>query len=97
MSAGGCELLGPDSLIAPKERIFGNGWKSRVSKAGVLRYFTPREVANLLGFPASFDIPKNIKRKKAYEMLGNSLHVGVAAKVVSLALESEFRNRSDWG
>ena len=97
VSAGGDELLGPDSLISPKERIFGNGWKSRVSKTGVLRYFTPREVANLLGFPASFDIPKNIKKKKAYEMLGNSLHVGVAAKVVSLALESEFRNRSNWG
>ena len=69
-----------------KDRTFGEDWKGRLTTSGTLRYFTPREVANLLGFPASFDFPPNIRTKKAYGMMGNSLHVGVAAKVIEFAL-----------
>ena len=77
---------GPDALLQPKDRTFGEDWKGRLTTSGTLRYFTPREVANLLGFPASFDFPPNIRTKKAYGMMGNSLHVGVAAKVIEFAL-----------
>jgi site-specific DNA-cytosine methylase len=28
---------------------------------GILRYFTPREVANLLGFPDEFHFPSDVK------------------------------------
>uniref|UniRef100_A0A8C2EBP1 tRNA aspartic acid methyltransferase 1 n=1 Tax=Cyprinus carpio TaxID=7962 RepID=A0A8C2EBP1_CYPCA len=42
-----------------------------------LRYFTPREIANLMGFPADFTFPKHISVKQQYRVLGNSLNVHV--------------------
>ena len=43
------------------------------------RYFTPREVARLHGFPETFAFPDAISQKKRYELLGNSLSVQVVA------------------
>ncbi|XP_041817384.1 tRNA (cytosine(38)-C(5))-methyltransferase isoform X2 [Chelmon rostratus] len=49
-----------------------------------LRYFTPREVANLMGFPQSFSFPEQIPTKQRYRVLGNSLNVVVVAKLLQL-------------
>ncbi|KAG7336104.1 hypothetical protein KOW79_000797 [Hemibagrus wyckioides] len=49
-----------------------------------LRYFTPREIANLMGFPPQFSFPSNISIKQQYRVLGNSLNVCVVAKLISL-------------
>ncbi|XP_072535793.1 tRNA (cytosine(38)-C(5))-methyltransferase [Salminus brasiliensis] len=49
-----------------------------------LRYFTPREIANLMGFPPHFTFPPNISIKQQYRVLGNSLNVHVVAKLISL-------------
>ncbi|KAF7708667.1 tRNA (cytosine(38)-C(5))-methyltransferase [Silurus meridionalis] len=49
-----------------------------------LRYFTPREIANLMGFPPDFSFPSNISMKQQYRVLGNSLNVHVVAKLISL-------------
>ncbi|XP_030406306.1 tRNA (cytosine(38)-C(5))-methyltransferase isoform X3 [Gopherus evgoodei] len=49
-----------------------------------LRYFTPREVANLHGFPPEFGFPDKITMKQRYRLLGNSLNVRVVAKLISL-------------
>ncbi|XP_017334611.1 tRNA (cytosine(38)-C(5))-methyltransferase isoform X2 [Ictalurus punctatus] len=49
-----------------------------------LRYFTPREIANLMGFPPHFSFPSNISTKQQYRVLGNSLNVHVVAKLISL-------------
>ncbi|TSK34884.1 tRNA (cytosine(38)-C(5))-methyltransferase [Bagarius yarrelli] len=49
-----------------------------------LRYFTPREIANLMGFPPQFSFPSNISVKQRYRVLGNSLNVHVVAKLISL-------------
>ncbi|XP_077158999.1 tRNA (cytosine(38)-C(5))-methyltransferase isoform X2 [Paroedura picta] len=49
-----------------------------------LRYFTPREIANLHGFPPEFDFPGNITMKQRYRLLGNSLNVHVVAKLISI-------------
>ncbi|XP_036441843.1 tRNA (cytosine(38)-C(5))-methyltransferase isoform X2 [Colossoma macropomum] len=49
-----------------------------------LRYFTPREIANLMGFPSHFTFPLNISIKQQYRVLGNSLNVHVVAKLISL-------------
>ncbi|KAI4871252.1 hypothetical protein NFI96_019772 [Prochilodus magdalenae] len=49
-----------------------------------LRYFTPREIANLMGFPSCFTFPPNISIKQQYRVLGNSLNVCVVAKLISL-------------
>ncbi|XP_054478789.1 tRNA (cytosine(38)-C(5))-methyltransferase [Anoplopoma fimbria] len=49
-----------------------------------LRYFTPREVANLMGFPQSFSFPKQISTKQKYRVLGNSLNVVVVSRLLQL-------------
>ncbi|KAJ2356531.1 hypothetical protein GGF43_002010 [Coemansia sp. RSA 2618] len=43
------------------------------------RYFTPREVANLMGFPAEFSFPEGTSNKQKYRVLGNSLSVSIVS------------------
>ncbi|KAI7834767.1 S-adenosyl-L-methionine-dependent methyltransferase [Kickxella alabastrina] len=43
------------------------------------RYFTPREVANLMGFPEDFSLPAGTTIKQGYRLLGNSLSVSVVS------------------
>ena len=47
------------------------------------RFFSPREIANLHGFPAAFAFPDSVSRKKRYELLGNSLSVQVLARLLT--------------
>uniref|UniRef100_A0A9J7YEJ1 tRNA aspartic acid methyltransferase 1 n=1 Tax=Cyprinus carpio carpio TaxID=630221 RepID=A0A9J7YEJ1_CYPCA len=47
-----------------------------------LRYFTPREIASLMGFPADFTFPKHISIKQQYRVLGNSLNVHVVSQLL---------------
>jgi tRNA (cytosine38-C5)-methyltransferase len=47
-----------------------------------LRYFTPREIARLHGFPESFRFPPHITRQQCYRLLGNSLNVQVVGHVL---------------
>lgn len=46
------------------------------------RYFSPREVANLMGFPVHFSFPETTTNKQGYRLLGNSLSVDVVAVLV---------------
>ncbi|XP_010254326.1 PREDICTED: tRNA (cytosine(38)-C(5))-methyltransferase isoform X2 [Nelumbo nucifera] len=48
-------------------------------KEQCLRYFTPREVANLHSFPDDFQFPQHISLRQRYALLGNSLSVAVVA------------------
>uniref|UniRef100_UPI00398E9FA5 tRNA (cytosine(38)-C(5))-methyltransferase isoform X2 n=1 Tax=Pristiophorus japonicus TaxID=55135 RepID=UPI00398E9FA5 len=52
-----------------------------------LRYFTPREIANLHGFPPEFRFPEKISLKQSYRLLGNSLNIHVVAKLIKLMVE----------
>ncbi|XP_051061810.1 tRNA (cytosine(38)-C(5))-methyltransferase isoform X2 [Phodopus roborovskii] len=52
-----------------------------------LRYFTPREIANLQGFPPEFGFPEKITVKQRYRLLGNSLNVHVVAKLITILCE----------
>ena len=52
-----------------------------------LRYFTPREVANLHSFPDSFSFPAHVTRRQQYALLGNSLSVAVVADLLTYMLE----------
>ncbi|GFR68800.1 tRNA (Cytosine-5-)-methyltransferase [Elysia marginata] len=49
-----------------------------------LRYFTPREVANLLCFPSSFTFPEDVTKIQKYRVLGNSLNVHVVSELIKL-------------
>lgn len=48
-----------------------------------LRYFTPREVANLHSFPSDFQFPQHISLRQRYALLGNSLSVAVVAPLLN--------------
>ncbi|XP_075408564.1 tRNA (cytosine(38)-C(5))-methyltransferase isoform X1 [Tenrec ecaudatus] len=52
-----------------------------------LRYFTPKEIANLLGFPPEFGFPENVTVKQRYRLLGNSLNVHIVAKLIKILFE----------
>ncbi|XP_035980700.1 LOW QUALITY PROTEIN: tRNA (cytosine(38)-C(5))-methyltransferase [Fundulus heteroclitus] len=55
-----------------------------------LRYFTPREVANLMGFPQSFCFPEDISIIQQYRALGNSLNILVVATLLQLMCSEHF-------
>lgn len=46
-----------------------------------LRYFTPREVANLHSFPEDFHFPPHISTRQQYALLGNSMNITVVASL----------------
>ena len=48
-----------------------------------LRYFAPKEVANLMCFPAKFNFPSSLSRNQCYKVMGNSLNVHVVAILMS--------------
>jgi tRNA (cytosine38-C5)-methyltransferase len=51
-----------------------------------VRCFTPREVAALQGFPASFSFPSATTDRQAYALLGNSVSVNAVSYLVRLLL-----------
>ncbi|GAB1285977.1 tRNA (cytosine(38)-C(5))-methyltransferase [Apodemus speciosus] len=53
-----------------------------------LRYFTPKEIANLQGFPPEFEgFPDKTTVKQRYRLLGNSLNVHVVARLLTVLCE----------
>ncbi|KAJ2187701.1 hypothetical protein EV181_002609 [Coemansia sp. RSA 532] len=50
------------------------------------RYFTPREVANLMGFPAEFSFSDITSNRQRYRLLGNSLSVSVVSVLMDYLL-----------
>ena len=57
-----------------------------------LRYFTPREVANLMCFPPSFSIPPDVTLRQSYKVLGNSLNILVVSVVLKYLLSDQQRH-----
>lgn len=57
-----------------------------------LRYFTPREIANFLCFPATYSFPQDLTKIQLYRTLGNSLNVKVVSKLIGLMVEEPTRN-----
>ena len=53
------------------------------------RYFAPREVARLHGFPDAMAFPPSVGKKKQYELLGNSLSVPVVTSLLKHLLLGE--------
>lgn len=47
-----------------------------------VRYFSWREVANLLGFPSSFQKPPDISERQMYHALGNSITITGVARLI---------------
>ncbi|XP_060559579.1 tRNA (cytosine(38)-C(5))-methyltransferase-like [Ruditapes philippinarum] len=49
-----------------------------------LRYFTPREIGNILCFPAWFGFPDRLTNRQKYMLLGNSLNVHMVSLLIKL-------------
>ncbi|KAH8548625.1 S-adenosyl-L-methionine-dependent methyltransferase [Umbelopsis sp. PMI_123] len=52
-----------------------------------LRYFSPREVGNLMGFPTTFGFPETMSLKQKYRTLGNSINVLVVAELMKYLIK----------
>ena len=60
------ELPSPEASLMPLE----------------LRFFTPREVANIMCFPSEFKFPPDLTDKQLYRLLGNSVNVLVISNLL---------------
>eukprot|EP01103_Thecamoeba_quadrilineata_P019767 TRINITY_DN8161_c0_g1_i1.p1 TRINITY_DN8161_c0_g1~~TRINITY_DN8161_c0_g1_i1.p1 ORF type:complete len:360 (+),score=63.48 TRINITY_DN8161_c0_g1_i1:61-1140(+) len=60
----------------------------QILRALPLRFFSPREVAELHRFPEDFGFPSTVSRKQQYGLLGNSLCVEVVALLIQYLLLS---------
>ncbi|KAJ8598828.1 hypothetical protein CTAYLR_008533 [Chrysophaeum taylorii] len=82
----------------PAKRTF----RPREAEWPPLRYFSPREIANLLGFPPAggraprhFEFPSSISTRAAWATLGNSLHIPTAVAVIRFGLREGFHGDDD--
>ncbi|CAJ1372823.1 unnamed protein product [Effrenium voratum] len=61
--------------------------RARLPQAfGEVRLFSPKEILNFLGFPASFSLPGDMPLKHRYKVVGNSIAVTVAKELLKLLL-----------
>ncbi|GBG32126.1 tRNA cytosine38-C5-methyltransferase [Hondaea fermentalgiana] len=60
-----------------------------------IRYFSPQEIACLLGFPADFAFPPDVSRKQQYALLGNSLSVHNVALLLRYMMAKEGKNATE--
>ncbi|XP_068648682.1 tRNA (cytosine(38)-C(5))-methyltransferase 2 [Aristolochia californica] len=76
-------VKGTGSLLATAQNKphLKKGEISSLEELG-LRYFTPREVANLHSLPKEFQFPQHINLRQQYALLGNSLSVGVVSPLL---------------
>lgn len=72
-----------------------DGHQTLESLIGKLRYFTPEELLRLFGFDsppgnphgAFFPVDEKLTLRKKYELIGNSLNVTVACRLLHLLLD----------
>ncbi|OEU21471.1 S-adenosyl-L-methionine-dependent methyltransferase, partial [Fragilariopsis cylindrus CCMP1102] len=71
-------------LLPPSEREFCSNWMNELNIDGTkLRYFSGSELARLFGFPTTkFVFPPQITNKQQWKLIGNSLNVGIASKLI---------------
>lgn len=65
----------------PQDRTFDPNWKHAFDSKS-LRFFSPRELLSIFGFPSEFRFPPSISRKKQYEMIGNSVNIVVLSRLI---------------
>ncbi|XP_023281860.1 tRNA (cytosine(38)-C(5))-methyltransferase isoform X12 [Seriola lalandi dorsalis] len=79
----GCTETQMESVFAGLDQVSEEEKVQQLLKLK-LRYFTPREVANLMGFPQSFMFPEGVSTLQQYRTLGNSLNVVVVSRLLQL-------------
>jgi site-specific DNA-cytosine methylase len=75
----------PDAITSCFASSYGkvvNRAGSYLLAEGAFRRFSPREVANLLGFSSNFQLPLNLKINRMWQLLGNSLSLPVIEQLL---------------
>ncbi len=72
-------------LLPPEDRKFDQDWAKDLDLTK-LRYFSGLEMARLMGFSNDFSFPSNYTYKQQWKLIGNSLNVQLASKVMELGL-----------
>jgi tRNA (cytosine38-C5)-methyltransferase len=72
-------------LVPAEEREFQKDWAKDLDFSQ-LRYFSGTELARLFGFENDFRFPASCSTKQQWKLMGNSLNVRLAARVVELGL-----------
>lgn len=72
-------------LLDPAEREFQKDWAKDLDLSK-FRYLSGMELARIMGFSATFTFPADCTYKQQWKLIGNSLNVRVASKVVELGL-----------
>lgn len=89
--------INPFALVPPEERQYDPDWAVRLSNnngnGGSLRYFSGIELTRLFGFDAAFCFPPHITLKQQWKLVGNSINVRVASKMVQLGLLSIYGSK----
>jgi hypothetical protein len=77
---------GPPFVLAPPDvRSFDSDWSGKLLDQGyAIRYFSGEELCRLFGFRSDFTFPPTTTMKQKWKLVGNSLNVRVASKVVQL-------------
>ncbi len=70
-------------LLPPEEREFQENWMEQLD-ANKLRYFSGKELARLFGFSDEFTFPPDTSLKQQWKLMGNSLNVRVASRLVEM-------------
>ena len=65
------------------------------TSSGRIRYFSPKEIANLHYFPSQYQFPDPITVRQSYALLGNSLNVFVVAVLLENLIERVWQFRLD--
>eukprot|EP00536_Pseudo-nitzschia_multiseries_P007552 jgi/Psemu1/195867/e_gw1.179.67.1 len=81
-------------LLPPDEREFSDDWKKGLDPSR-LRYFSGNELARLFGFSSGFSFPSDTSPRQHWKLMGNSLNVGVASKLVELGFLLRYHYRVD--
>lgn len=74
-------------LSKPEEREFQDDWAKGFDLTK-MRYFSGLELSRLFGFRHDFSFPSNCSAKQQWKLMGNSLNVRVASRIVELGLRS---------
>jgi tRNA (cytosine38-C5)-methyltransferase len=81
---GGGAIL--PKLVAPEERVFQVDWMKDLDPSK-LRYFSGQELTRLFGFSRTFSFPPDMTMKQQWKLMGNSLNVQVASRLVELGFK----------
>eukprot|EP01064_Diplonema_japonicum_P017033 TRINITY_DN25094_c0_g1_i1.p1 TRINITY_DN25094_c0_g1~~TRINITY_DN25094_c0_g1_i1.p1 ORF type:complete len:409 (+),score=81.64 TRINITY_DN25094_c0_g1_i1:36-1229(+) len=76
---------GTEEDYLSERRAFREGEKIDFSKYK-MRYFTPREVATLMGYPSGFKLTGDLQDIQHYRLLGNSLSIRVVGRLIEYLL-----------